>query len=137
MRPDFMLRARLGAIALLTLALGGPGCAADGDVLREGTATTGTADDACTGLSSNECAMQPECAAVYGSPYTLGPNQSWCVASNGLEYLGCHEAIDCSQTIETICSSGNDATYRIQYDCIPADLDANVCEPPVSDAPFC
>lgn len=143
MAPIPVMRRRLRAlwppIPLLAGALAGFGCAVDGDVLREGesAATTGAMPDACTGLDQDACTMEPGCSAIWGTPYVMNPDQGWCRHTNGLTYLGCAEATGCAQMPGTICAGPNASTYDVQLDCLPADLDAEVCEPPVENAPFC
>jgi hypothetical protein len=121
-------------LSLLSLAFGlGLGCAQDGDVLNDDGASGGVTDS-CTGKGRDACTGN--CVGIWGTPYQRDPSGDWCLFSNGLEFLGCREASSCPQSNGTTLCSGSDS-WRITSDCIPAETDAEVCEPPVADAPFC
>jgi hypothetical protein len=123
------------AILALVLAFGAGACVADGDVLQD-DASAGEMPDDCTGLDRDGCSG--DCVAIWGTPYVDDNLGGWCLFSNGVEYLGCREADSCgAQTASTTTLCTRDEIWRTQTDCIPAEIDAEVCEPPAADAPFC
>jgi hypothetical protein len=135
------------AVGAIPLALFMFGCVEDGDVLDQESdaAETGAPSDTCTGLDQAACeqeSREQNCVAIWGTPYVQNTDGGWCVFSNGVQYLGCREASACTAAPNgnTICAATADdpsAVWQIGWDCLPVEVDAEVCEPPSQQAPFC